>query len=558
MSRYTVGLDFGTLSARALLADTADGKVLHTVSADYPHGVLDVCLPSGKPLPKGFALQHPGDYLFALYETVPVLIRESGVRPEEIAGIGIDFTSSTLLPLREDGTPLCLLDEFREEIHAWPKLWKHHSTAPYAREIEKVAEARGEAFLGRYGGRVSSEWLLPKVLETLREAPAVYDRAIFAEGMDYMVRILTGELSRSASSLGYKAFWDPRDGFPSADFFRAVDPRLEAFPAEKLGGRILPPGSYAGSLLPGIAGKLGLLPGTPVAAGTLDAHAAGPALGVTRAGQMYAVLGTSGCHMLLGDREKAIPGICGVIKDGIMPGFYGYEAGQSGFGDIFAWFLKNAVPLSLAEEAKAKGVGLHDLLSEKAARLFPGESGLLALDWWNGNRSVLVDPDLSGLLVGMTLQTSPAEIYRALLESVAFGMRMIVETFREYGLPADELIAAGGIAGKNPLLMQILADVLRFPVRIGGADQASALGAAILGASAAGKARGGYDSLADAAAHMGNAGSVVYLPDPERADRYDTLFGAYRTLHDLFGRGGVSTMKLLSSLARSRDEEVSL
>ena len=550
MSRYTVGLDFGTLSARALLADTADGKVLHTVSADYPHGVLDVCLPSGKPLPKGFALQHPGDYLFALYETVPVLIRESGVRPEEIAGIGIDFTSSTLLPLREDGTPLCLLDEFREEIHAWPKLWKHHSTAPYAREIEKVAEARGEAFLGRYGGRVSSEWLLPKVLETLREAPAVYDRAIFAEGMDYMVRILTGELSRSASSLGYKAFWDPRDGFPSADFFRAVDPRLEAFPAEKLGGRILPPGSYAGSLLPGIAGKLGLLPGTPVAAGTLDAHAAGPALGVTRAGQMYAVLGTSGCHMLLGDREKAIPGICGVIKDGIMPGFYGYEAGQSGFGDIFAWFLKNAVPLSLAEEAKAKGVGLHDLLSEKAARLFPGESGLLALDWWNGNRSVLNDSNLTGLIVGMNLTTRPEEIYRALIEATAYGTRKIIDTFEESGVPVEKIYATGGISQKNALAMQIFADITKRPIRIAASRNSGALGSAVLASLAAGSDRGGYDRVGDATGVMANLTDIEYIPNPQHSAIYDKLYENYTQLHDYFGRGGSPVMRNLKDIQK--------
>ena len=558
MSLYTVGLDFGTLSARAVLADMADGRIVHSVSADYRHGVLDASLPSGKPLPRGFALQHPGDYTESLYRIVPDLIRESGVCPGDVKGIGIDFTSSTLLPLRKDGTPLCFLDEFREEIHAWPKLWKHHSTASHAAEIERVARERGESFLSRYGGRVSSEWLLPKILETLREAPAVYDEAIFVEGMDYLVLILTGELSRSASSLGYKAFWHPRDGFPSDEFFRAVDPRLHDFPAKKLGGRILSPGTPAGSLLPDAAERLGLLPGTPVAAGTLDAHAAGPALGVTRAGQMYAVLGTSGCHMLLGDREKTVPGICGVMDGGILPGFYGYEAGQSGFGDIFAWFLKNAVPAALQEEAEAKGVGLHALLSEKAALLFPGESGLLALDWWNGNRSILVDPSLSGLLVGMTLRTSPAEIYRALLESVAFGMRMIVETYRENGLAVDELTATGGIAGKNPLLMQILADVLRFPVHIGGTDQASALGAAILGAAAAGKKNGGYDSLIDAAEQMGDPGSIVYYPDPERADRYDTLFGAYRTLHDLFGRGGVPTMKLLSSLAKTHDREVSL
>ncbi len=558
MSRFSIGLDFGTLSARALLADLSDGRIVASVVYDYPHGVLDAALPSGKRLPRGFALQHPGDYTGALFALIPALMKESGASPEEIAGIGVDFTSSTLLPLLPDGTPLCFLDEFREEIHAWPKLWKHHSTAPYASEIEKTARDRGEEFLARYGGRVSSEWLLPKILETLREAPAVYERAIFAEGMDYLVWIMTGELTRSAPSLGYKAFWHPRKGFPAADFFRAVDPRLARFPAEKLAGRILPVGSRAGVLTAGAAEKLGLLPGTPVASGTLDAHAAGPGLGVTRAGQMYAVLGTSGCHMLLGDRETDIPGICGVMEGGILPGLYGYEAGQSGFGDIFAWFVDNAVPGVYREEAEARGIGLHALLSEKAAALFPGESGLLALDWWNGNRSVLVDPDLSGLLVGMTLRTTAPEIYRALLESVAFGMRMIVETYRENGLPVDELIATGGIAGKNPLLMQILADVLRFPVRLGGTDQASALGAAVLGAAAAGEERGGYASLLEAAARMGSRSDTVYLPDPRRADRYDLLFGAYRTLHDLFGRGEISTMKLLSSLAKSQDEEALL
>lgn len=550
MKKYVIGLDFGTLSARALLCDASNGDEIVTAASDYAHGVMDRALPTGEPLPHDWALQHPQDYIDALFTIIPSVMRQSGVSPADVIGVGLDTTGCTLLPVASDLTPLCLSEKYRHEKHAWVKLWKHHSTAPYAERIDEIAHQRGETFLSRYGDKVSSEWLLPKVLETLSEAPEVYhDAAYFIELMDYIVWLLTGELCRSACALGYKAFWSKREGFPSDSFYSALDPRLSKFPEEKLAGKILSTGERAGFLTKEAAEKLGLLPGTPVAIGTLDAHVAAPALSVTEEGQMFAVLGTSGCHMVPGKKELIVPGICGYVEDGIIPGFFGYEAGQSCFGDLLGWYVQNAVPAEYTSAAAAKGMDIHSYLTEKASALRVGESGLLALDWWNGNRSVLADFSLSGLMVGMTLRTRPEEIYRALLESVAFGTRAIVENYRAYGVPVHELIATGGIVHKNPLLMQILADVLRFPVRIGASREAPALGSAVCAACAAGKESGGYDTLIDAARSMGRVSDLLYTPIEDHSAVYDALYGEYKRLHDLFGRGGVDTMKKLRAIA---------
>ena len=550
MPRYVIGLDYGTLSARAVLCAVADGSEIASAVSEYRHGVMERALPTGEPLPLDWALQHPSDYAEALYEIIPAVIGKSGVDPADIIGIGIDTTGCTLMPVTADGTPLCLTDAYAHEKHAWVKLWKHHSTVPYADEIDRVAHERKEPFLSRYGDKISSEWLLPKVLETLREAPAVYhDAAYFIELMDHLVWLLTGQLCRSATALGYKALWDHTDGFPSRDFYRAVDPALTDFAETRLAGRIVPTGEAAGLLTDAMAARLGLLPGTVVAIGTLDAHVAAPALSVTEEGQMFAVLGTSACHMVLGKKKLAVPGICGCVEDGIMPGFVGYEAGQTCFGDLLAWFVETSIPAAYENEAKERGISVHALLSEKAAALRVGESGLLALDWWNGNRSILADFSLSGLMMGMTLRTRPEEIYRALLESVAFGTRVIVENYRKYGVPVRELIATGGIAGKNPLLMQILADVLRFPVLIGASSQAAACGSAICAACAVGEEKGGYPSLASAARAMGHVSDQIYLPDEERGALYDRLFNEYLKLHDLFGRGAIDSMKTRRAIA---------
>jgi len=542
----TLGLDFGTLSGRALLLDIASGAELATAVMDYPHGVMDHALPDGTPLGPDWALQDPRDYLDVLAHIVPQVLREANAKPEDIIGIGVDFTACTVLPCLADGTPLCFLKEYRSRPHAWVKLWKHHAAQPQANRLNEVAAARGEAFLPLNGGRVSSEFAIPKLWQVLEEDPALYARMErWVEAADWLVWQLCGVETRNACCAGYKALWSKSLGFPSNEFFKALDPRLERCVDEKLSRDILPLGGRAGGLTREMASLLGLREGTAVAAGIIDAHVFVPAVGITGPGELLAILGTSTCHMLLGEREIPVPGICGVAAGGILPGWYAYEAGQCCVGDHFAWFLENCLPKAYFDEAEARGMNVHALLREKASALKPGESGLVALDWWNGNRSVLVDAALSGLLLGMTLQTRPEDIYRALIEATAYGTRKIIENFRENGVPVHAFYAAGGISQKDPLAMQIYADVIRMPVKVAGSAQAGARGAAIYGACAAGSALGGFGGACEAARALGAVKDTVYVPGEAAAAAYDRLYAEYLTLHDYFGRGGNDVMKRL-------------
>nr|WP_245530637.1 ribulokinase [Alicyclobacillus acidocaldarius] len=557
MGKYSIGVDYGTQSGRAVLVEIGTGREIATAVKEYTHGVMDEYLPDGVTrLEPDWALQHPRDYLEVLEETIPRLLRESGVRPEDVIGIGIDFTSCTMLPIRADGTPLCLEPRFERHPHAYVKLWKHHAAQDEANKLNEIARERGEAFLARYGGKISSEWMIPKIWQILDEAPEIYDAAdAMVEATDWIVMQLTGKLVRSSCPAGYKSIWHKRTGYPSPDFFRALHPRLERVVEEKLWGPILPIGSRAGELTEAMARRIGLLPGTPVAVGNVDAHVSMPAVGITEPGKMLMIIGTSTCHVLLGTEERAVPGMCGVVEDGIIPGYMGYEAGQSCVGDHFEWWIENGVPPTYWDEARREGIGIHELLTRKAAKLRPGETGLLALDWWNGNRSTLVDADLTGLLIGATLATKPEDIYRALIEATAFGTRMIVETFRASGVPVDEMYACGGIAQKNALMMQIYADVLNMPIYIGASTQAPALGAAMFGAVAAGKARGGYDSIEDAAREMGSVREKPYVPNPSAVKVYDELYREYARLYDYFGRGENHVMKVLKRIKSAVAQE---
>jgi len=359
---------------------------------------------------------------------------------------------------------------------------------------------------------------------------------------------LTGKETRNTCTAGYKAIWNKSEGYPSDDFFGALDSRLTHVVDEKLSRNLLPLGEKAGGISKYAAELTGLVEGTAVAAGNVDAHVTVAAVNMSRAGQMLMIIGTSTCHIMLGDSEKIVPGMCGVVEDGALPGFFGYEAGQSCVGDHFAWFMKNCVPVDYLNEAKAKGINIYKFLSDKAEALKVGESGLVALDWWNGNRSVLVDTDLTGMIVGMTLRTKPEDIYRALIEATAYGMRMIVETFRENGVPVTELFAAGGIAEKDPFTMQIYSDVLNMPIKISGSLQAPALGSAIYGAVAAGKGKGGYDNVFEASAVMGKLADTVYMPNMANAEIYDKLYDEYSLLYDYFGRGPNDVMKRLKKI----------
>jgi len=549
--KYVLGLDFGTESGRALLVAVDNGEEVATAVENYPDGVIDVALPgSGKRLEPDWALQNPRDYLTVTEKVVRAVLDESGVSGDDVIGIGTDFTACTMLPIDADGTPLCMLPEFADNPHAWVKLWKHHAAQPEADRINEVAEQRDEDFLARYGGKISSEWFFPKALQILDEAPEVYDAADrLIEAGDWIVLQLCGEEKRNACVAGYKAIWD--EGYPSTEFFKALDPRFENVVADKLSEDIYPAGVKAGGLLPETAKKLGLKAGTAVATGGVDAHVAVPAATVTDAGKMVMIMGTSICHMICGTERKVIDGLCGVVKEGILPDYYGFEAGQTAVGDIFAWFVNNCVPASVAEQAAKAGANVHGVLSEQAAQLQPGESGVLCLDWWNGNRSILVDADLTGLMVGMTLTTTPAEMYRAVLESTAFGTYKIIKQMEQGGVPTTELYACGGLPSKNPLVMQIYADVTNREIKVSASDQTVALGSAMWGAVAAGAKAGGYDNVTDAAAKMARLRDEVYTPNPEAHAMYEKLFAEYERLHDLFGRGGDDVMKNLKDIKLS-------
>ena len=547
MERYTLGLDFGTLDGRAVLVNVKTGEELATAVYSYPDGVIDEVLPDGKTrLGSDWALQNPADYLGVLKCAIPEVLKKSNVSPRDIIGIGIDFTSCTILPIDKEGIPLCMKEEWKSNPHSWVKLWKHHAAEPYANRLREIALKRQEKFIHRYGDKISSEWMLPKIWQVLEETPEIYEATDrFIEAGDWLVLQLTGKEMRSSCNAGYKAIWDKKEGYPSPEFFATLHPRLKNVVEEKLSTDIYPTGSKAGGLKPQMARLTGLKEGTPVAIEIIDAHSAVPATTVTQPGKMVLIMGTSTCHMLLSKEQKLIPGIPGVVEDGILPGFFGYEAGQAAVGDIFDWFVTNCVPASYEREAQKQGINIYRLLEEKVTKLKPTESGLIALDWWNGNRSILNKADLSGLLLGLTLNTKPEDIYRALIEATAFGTRVIIETFEKNGLPIEELYACGGMPHKDRLLMQIYADVTGREIKVASSRQASALGAAMFGAIAAGSEAGGYDSIEDAVAHMASLEKKTYLPISENVEVYNQLYAEYRKLHDYFGRGDNQVMERL-------------
>ncbi|HKI56813.1 MAG TPA: ribulokinase [Trueperaceae bacterium] len=548
---YTIGIDFGTESARALLVRVSDGAELATAMHAYGDGVIDERLPGGPALPPDWALQNPDDYLEAVRRTVPAVVREAGVAPEEVIGVAIDFTACTMLPTLADGTPLCRLPELRANPHAWVKLWKHHAAQPQADRINAVARERGEGWLKRYGGKISSEWFFSKTLQILEEAPEVYRRADrLIEATDWVIWQLTGVETRNTCTAGYKAIYQD-GGFPSRAYFAALHPELADVVDSKMSRRLSPLGGKAGGLTGEAARWTGLRPGTAVAVANVDAHVTLPACGHVEAGTMVLIMGTSTCHVLIGEELREVEGMCGVVEDGIVPGYYGYELGQSGVGDIFAWYLENGVPPAYHERAAREGLTLHALLEREARAQRPGEHGLIALDWFNGNRSILVDADLSGLVVGMTLATRPPDIYRALLESTAYGTRLIVETLENGGVPVTRLVAAGGLPARNPLMMQIYADVLGRELQVIGSEQGPALGSAMHAAVAA----GAYADIGEAALHMGSLSERSYRPVPENKAVYDLLYADYLYLHDVFGRAGADepggVMKRLKRLAHA-------
>ncbi|HEY2518873.1 MAG TPA: ribulokinase [Streptosporangiaceae bacterium] len=542
--RFVIGVDYGTLSGRALVVRVSDGAELGTAVHEYRHGVIDRELPStGEQLPPDWALQDPADYLDVLKTAVPAALQDAGVDPGAVIGIATDFTACTVLPATTDGLPLCMLPGLEGRPHAYPKLWKHHAAQAHADRINALAHERKEPWIARYGGKISSEWQYAKGLQLLEEDPEIYQRADrWIEAADWIIWQLTGSETRNACTAGYKGIW--QDGhYPSREFLAALNPEFAGFADGKLTHPIAELGTRAGTLTAEAAGWTGLTEGIAVAVGNVDAHVTAPAAQAVEPGQMVLIMGTSTCHVINSAGLAEVPGMCGVVDGGIIAGLFGYEAGQSAVGDIFGWFIDQAVPAPLRQEAELRGISVHDLLTEQAGALPVGAHGLVALDWEGGNRSVLVDHGLSGVIAGLTLATRPHEVYRALLESTAFGTRVIVEAYESSGVPVTELIVAGGLL-KNELLMQIYSDVMNRSLSVIESDQGPALGSAIHAAVAA----GAYPDVPAAAQAMGKVRREVYTPIPENSAIYDELYAEYVLLHDYFGRGGNEVLHRLRAL----------
>jgi L-ribulokinase len=538
-----VGIDFGTLSGRAVVVRVRDGAELGNAVHPFPHGVISARLPAtGAPLPSDWALQDPEDWLEVLRTAVPLAVVDAGVRPRDIIGIGTDFTASTPLPVLVDGTPLCRLDDLRGRPHAYPKLWKHHAAQPQADRINALAAEIAEPWLPRYGGKISAEWQLAKALQVLDEDVGIYDRcARWIEAADWIVWQLCGTETRNVCTAGYKG--TRQDGhYPSVEYLSKLDPRFADFVNDRVAYPLSQLGDPAGVLTAEAATWTGLPAGITVAVGNVDAHVTAAAVQATGPGQLVAIMGTSTCHVMSSTELREVPGMCGVVYGGIVPGQWGYEAGQSGVGDLFAWVVDHALPKTYRSAAARAGLGMHEYLSQLAARQQVGEHGLLALDWLNGNRSILVDHHLSGLLVGLTLDTRAEDIYRALVEATAFGALTILAAFDHAGVPVRDFVAAGGLV-RNPFVMQVYADVLDRPISV-GSDQGSALGSAIHAAVAA----GAYPDIHTAAAAMGTVRHAAYIPTAPATAAYRELYDYYRELHDQFGRGGTEVMHRLRAI----------
>ncbi|QGJ69707.1 Carbohydrate kinase FGGY [Planctomycetales bacterium 10988] len=520
-SKAALGLDFGTLSVRALLV-RLDGVELAEKTVEYPHGqILDQLPGTGESLPPDFALQHPQDWLESAALATRSALQQAEIAPEEVVGIGVDFTSCSMLPAKSDGTPLCLVPEFAGEKYAWPKLWKHHAAKSQTDRINEVARERSEDWLRRYGGVIGLEWFFPKVLETLQNAKSAYDATeVWLEAGDWLVWQLVGgeadSLPRSTCQAGYKAMWNAESDYPSPEYFAAVDPEFENV-LDKMPGRMCAPGTCAGELTAEQADRLGLPAGIPVSAAIIDAHAAVPGVGAADAEALVMVMGTSSCHMLNAKQEKFVPGVAGIVKDGILPGFYGYETGQAAVGDAFDWIRRL--------------VGHRDYqnLAEKSRALPPGAEGVACMDWFNGCRTPLMDGHLTGQFTGLTLNHGPEHLYRAAMEASAYGLRWIVDLLREHDVPVTRLIASGGLPHHNRDMVQIYANVLGETIEIHPSRQGPALGAAILGALAASD-RTGFSSVQEAVEAMTSAAgtNILVEPEAEPTKQYIPLYQQYR------------------------------
>jgi L-ribulokinase len=554
-AKFAIGLDYGTNSVRALVVDVRTGEELGSSVFAYPSGEQGILLHSRDP---NLARQNPGDYLEGLERSVRGALAEAarrdGFDAAEVIGIGVDTTGSTPMPLDAEGRPLAFDERFRDDLDAQVWLWKDHTSHAEAREITETAARMRPHFLAKCGGIYSSEWFWSKILHCTRDAPEVAEAAhTWVEHADWIPAVLSGtersdRLRRSICAAGHKAmFHSDWGGYPDEEFLAALDERLVRI------RRSLPERAYnvseaAGTLTEEWAERLGLPAGIPVAVGAFDAHLGAVGSGI-QPGTLVKIIGTSTCDLMVSplDSELAdVPGLCGIVPESVLPGQFGLEAGQSAVGDIFNWFVDRIRPAEMG----------HAELTAEAERLRPGESGLLALDWHNGNRTVLVDQRLTGMVLGLTLYTRPAEIYRALVEATAFGARVIMERYEEYGVPVQRIINCGGISAKNPMAMQIYADVMGRPVQISRSTQTCALGAAVSAAVVAGSGAGGYDAFPEAVDAMTGVQETVFEPIPANRAVYDRIFALYRRLHDAFGVQGSSDdlFDVMKTLLDIRDE----
>ena len=544
MTKYVIGIDYGTLSARALLIEADSGKEVASCVYEYPHAIIAKDYFSGQTLPESYALQHPQDYLDALNRTINGVIEISKIKKEQVVGLGIDFTASTVVAVDENLTPLCLKKEFINSPHAYAKLWKHHGAEKQAEKINKVAIESGEKWLLRYGGKVSSEWYFPKVLETFEKDKNVYNNADnFLEAGDWLTSLITGRVARNACMVGFKAFWSKKDGFPKKSFWEKVDLDFANSFESKFKGEVIPVGACHGQIDERGAVLTGLSVGTAVAASVGDAHASMPAIGITDAGKIMLIVGTSACHIVLGEKDVQVSGICGSVDGGVIPDYVAFEAGQTCFGDAFEWVKNCAVPESYAISARENGQSIFEYLNLLAEKLKVGENRLVALDWFNGNRSPYADFELSGMMIGLTLSTKPEHIYRAVMEALAFGTRRITDIYKDSRVIVDEIITTGGIANKNPLLMQIMSDVLGVKIIVSEDRQSGARGSAIYASVAAGV----YKTIKDAANAYCVSGGKTYYPIVENTKQYDKLYNEYLRLSKYFAESD-GVMKRLKDI----------
>ncbi len=549
MKKYVMGLDFGTLSVRAVIIDALTGKEAASAVCEYEHGVMDRALPNGAPISRGMALEVPADYIKSMREVIARSLADASLMPDEIAGIGVDFTASTVVCIDKNGRPMCEYEEFSGDENAYAKLWKSVSATYEAQRMTEVARERGERWLDIYGGYVSPEYLFPKVYQTLRGSPRLYECTDkFMEAGDWIVLLLTGKHTAGICTAGFKAMWNAENGFPSNEYFCAVDTRLSGIVGTKVCDGICASGAAAGYVSANGAQLFGLCEGTAVCASVMDAHAGMPALGICGTAELMLILGTSAGYVINSEHKTAARGICGYTLGGIYEGLYTYDQSQRCFGDVLERFVEKFLPESYKEAARERGLNIHAYLRERAQALRIGESGLMVLDWFLGSKSTFADDALSGLILGLRLTTTPEEIYRALLEGAAYGARMIIENYTTHGIAVEKIIASGGIALKDSLLMQIMSDVIGLPISVSESAQACACGSAIF-ASVAAKI---HPDIKTAAHVMASPVARVYTPVKENVGKYDELYAEYKTLCGYFALGENGVMKRLIKMSEGK------